>query len=94
MRPDALLMEAGGVSAKLTPVESRLLAVMLASPGRGWTRAQLVARVMGGDFDGNDRTIDVHIKNLRRKLDTLPQDAALPRIETAHGLGYRLICVA
>jgi DNA-binding response OmpR family regulator len=92
LRPDALLMGAGGVSAKLTPVESRLLAVMLATPGRGWTRAQLVARVMGDDFDGNDRTIDVHIKNLRRKLDTLPQDAALPRIETAHGLGYRLTC--
>lgn len=94
VRPDALLMEAGGVSAKLTPVEARLMAVMLASPGRGWTRAQLVARVRGEDFDGNERTIDVHIKNLRRKLETLPQGAALPRIETAHGLGYRLTCEA
>lgn len=92
LRPDTLLMEAGGVSAKLTPVESRLLATMLGAPGRGWTRAQLVARVMGDDFDGNDRTIDVHVKNVRRKLDTLPQGATLPRIETAHGLGYRLIC--
>lgn len=94
LRPDALLMEAGGVAAKLTPVECRLLTAMAGSPGRGWTRAQLVARVMGDDFDGNDRTIDVHIKNLRRKLDTLPQDVTLPRIETAHGLGYRLICEA
>jgi DNA-binding response OmpR family regulator len=67
---------------------------MLSSPGRGWTRAQLVARVMGDDFDGHERTIDVHIKNLRRKLETLPQNAALPRIETAHGLGYRLTCEA
>lgn len=94
LRPGALLMDAGGVSARLTPVESRLLTVMLTTPGRGWTRAQLVARVMGDDFDGNDRTIDVHIKNLRRKLETLPQGAALPRIETAHGLGYRLTCEA
>lgn len=94
LRPDALLIEAGGVAAKVTPVESRLLAAMLGAPGRGWTRAQLVARVMGDDFDGNERTIDVHIKNLRRKLDTLPQDVALPRIETAHGLGYRLTCEA
>jgi DNA-binding response OmpR family regulator len=92
LRLDALMMEAAGISMKLTPVESRLLAAMLGSPGRGWTRGQLVARVMGDDFDGNDRTIDVHIKNLRRKLDTLPQDATLPRIETAHGLGYRLTC--
>jgi DNA-binding response OmpR family regulator len=94
LRPDALLMHAGGVSAKVTPVECRLLAVLLASPGRGWTRAQLVARVRGADFDGNDRTIDVHIKNLRRKLESLPQDGTLPRIETAHGLGYRLTCEA
>jgi DNA-binding response OmpR family regulator len=94
LRPDALVAEAGGQVAKLTPVESRLLAVMLVSPGRGWTRAQLVARVMGDDFDGSERTIDVHIKNLRRKLDTLPASAALPRIETAHGLGYRLTCEA
>jgi two-component system alkaline phosphatase synthesis response regulator PhoP len=94
LRPDALLMDAGGVSAKVTPVECRLLAVLLASPGRGWTRAQLVARVRGEDFDGNDRTIDVHIKNLRRKLESLPQAATLPRIETAHGLGYRLTCEA
>jgi DNA-binding response OmpR family regulator len=92
LRPDALLMEAGAISVKLTPVESRLMAVMLGAAGRGWTRAQLVARAMGDDFDGHERTIDVHIKNLRRKLDTLPQDAALPRIETAHGLGYRLTC--
>jgi DNA-binding response OmpR family regulator len=93
-RPDALVLESGGHSAKVTPVESRLLAAMLTSPGRGWTRAQLVARALGDDFEGNDRTIDVHIKNLRRKLDALPQTAALPRIETAHGLGYRLTCEA
>jgi DNA-binding response OmpR family regulator len=92
LRTDALLMEAGDTVVKLTPVESRLLAAMLGAPGRGWTRTQLVARVMGNDFDGNDRTIDVHIKNLRRKLDVLPQTSALPRIETAHGLGYRLTC--
>jgi len=92
LRPDALVMEVGATSVKLTPVESRLLAVMLGVPGRGWTRAQLVARVMGHDFDGNERTIDVHVKNVRRKLDGLPQTPTLPRIETAHGLGYRLTC--
>jgi len=92
LRPGALLMEVGSTAVKLTPVECRLLAVMVATPGRGWTRTQLVARVMGSDFDGNDRTIDVHVKNVRRKLEALPQTPALPRIETAHGLGYRLTC--
>lgn len=94
LRPDVLLVEAGGATAKLTPVECRLLAALLGAPGRGWTRAQLVTRVMGDEAEGNDRTIDVHIKNLRRKLDTLPQDVTLPRIETVHGLGYRLTCEA
>ncbi len=92
LRPDALLMEAGGQCVRLTPIEARLLGVLMTSPGRGWTRAQLVARVLGDDFDGKERTIDVHVKNVRRKLETLPQHESLPQIETAHGVGYRLTC--
>lgn len=94
LRPDALIVEAGSVTVKLTPVEARLLGVMMAAAGRGWTRAQLVARVLGDDYEGNERTIDVHIKNVRRKLETLPDGLVLPRIDTAHGVGYRLICEA
>lgn len=94
LRPDALVMEAGSASVKLTSVETRLLATMMASPGRGWTRAQLLARVFGEDYDGTERTIDAHVKNVRKKLDLLPAQADLPRIETAHGLGYRLTCEA
>jgi DNA-binding response OmpR family regulator len=94
LRSDALLMEAGTVSVKLTPVEARLLGVLMTSVNRGWTRAQLVARVLGEDFAGNERTIDAHIKNVRRKLEALPGGLRLPTIETAHGLGYRLTCEA
>lgn len=92
LRPDALLIEAGSATVKLTPVEARLLGALMASAGRGWTRAQLVARVLGDDYEGNERTIDVHIKNVRRKLEALPEGLVLPRIETAHGVGYRLTC--
>lgn len=93
LRTDAMTLHAGGADVRLTPVESRLLATLFAAPGRTWTRAQLVTRVFGDTYDGTERTIDVHIKNVRRKLDGLPcDDAGRPRIETAHGVGYRLTC--
>lgn len=95
LRTDAMTLRAGDADVRLTPVESRLLAILFGAPGRTWTRAQLVARVFGDTYDGTERTIDVHIKNVRRKLDGLPcGDAGRPRIKTAHGVGYRLTCEA
>lgn len=94
LRPTELQMEAAGHTAKLTPVEARLLATLMSAPERSWTRAQLVARVLGDGYDGHERTIDVHVKNLRRKLDQLPSTHPRPRIETTHGVGYRLTCEA
>src|SRR3972149_76149 len=70
----------------LTPTEFRLLATMARQPGRVYTRAQLVEAGMGYEFEGYDRTVDSHIKNLRRKLPT----QAGCRIVTVHGLGYKL----
>lgn len=77
-----------GRAVTLTPTEFRLLEAMARHPGRIFTRAELVARVFGPDYDGLDRTIDVHVTSLRRKLD--PQN---PRrfVGTAHGFGYRLV---
>jgi two-component system alkaline phosphatase synthesis response regulator PhoP len=69
----------------LTPTEFRLLEVMVRAPGRVFTREALVEQVFGGDFDGFDRTVDVHVKNLRRKIDR-----SRPHIETVFGVGYRL----
>jgi DNA-binding response OmpR family regulator len=76
-----------GKSIPLTPTEFRLLEVLAKSPGRVFTREQLLARAFGPDFDGMDRTIDVHITNLRRKIET---NGKHRYIVTVHGIGYRL----
>ncbi len=71
----------------LTPVEFKLLGVLAQEPGRTFTRAQLVEKVLGYDFDGFDRTIDVHVLNLRRKLEPDPSRPQL--IQTVYGAGYK-----
>ena len=71
----------------LTPSEFDLLAAFLSSPGRAFTRAELLDRLQGDAFDGYERTIDVHIRNLRTKLEPNPSK---PRyVETVYGVGYR-----
>ena len=53
-----------------------------------YSRFELINRVQGYDYDGYERTIDAHVKNLRRKIET---DAGKPRyVQTVHGVGYRL----
>lgn len=77
----------GGRLEAVTSTEFRLLSVLAGSPGRVFSRSELVARVFGPDYDGFDRTIDAHITNLRKKLES----GSEPRyILTVHGLGYRL----
>ena len=76
-----------GESVALTPTEFRLLEALAKSPGRVFTRDELVARAFGPDFDGIDRTIDVHITNLRRKIE---KGGEHRYILTVHGVGYRL----
>jgi len=77
-----------GRSLNLTAVEFKLLGVLIKEPGRVFSRAQLIEKALGYDFDGFDRTIDVHILNLRRKLEP---DPSHPRyIKTVYGAGYKL----
>jgi DNA-binding response OmpR family regulator len=72
----------------LTTVEFKLLGVLAREPGRVFSRAQLIEKALGYGFDGFDRTIDVHILNLRRKLEPDPKR---PRyIKTVYGAGYKL----
>ncbi len=71
----------------LTPSEFDLLATLMATPGRVFSRFELLDRVQGTAFEGYERTIDVHVKNLRAKLEADPKE---PRyIETVYGVGYR-----
>ena len=72
---------------QLTPVEFKLLGVFAREPGRTFSRAQLIEKVFGYDFDGFDRTIDVHILNLRRKLE--PDSSRSKYITTVYGAGYK-----
>ncbi|MCP4138872.1 MAG: response regulator transcription factor [Chloroflexi bacterium] len=74
-------------SVTLTPSEFDLLAALMESPGRVYSRADLLIKLQGTTFEGVERTIDVHIRNLRTKIEA---DPANPRyIETVFGIGYR-----
>lgn len=76
-----------GEEVDLTASEFKLLVTLARYPGRVYTRMELVERVLGYDFEGYERTIDSHIKNLRAKLDDDPRN---PRwLFTVHGVGYR-----
>jgi DNA-binding response OmpR family regulator len=73
----------------LTSVEFKLLGVLAKEPGRVFSRASLIEEALGYDFEGFDRTIDVHILNLRRKLEP---DPSHPRyIMTVYGVGYKFV---
>ena len=76
-----------GKPIELTATEFDLLRVLAEAPGRPFTRSQLVERVYDVAFAGYDRTVDAHIKNLRRKIEPDPHD---PRyIQTIYGVGYK-----
>lgn len=76
-----------GKPVNLTPSEFDLLAALMEAPGRVFSRADLLIKLQGGSFEGIERTIDVHVRNLRTKLEP---DPANPRyIETVFGVGYR-----
>jgi DNA-binding response OmpR family regulator len=77
----------GGHSVDLTPTEFDLLATFLSAPGRAFTRLELLDRVLGTSFDGYERTVDAHVKNLRAKIE--PDPAHPAHIETVYGIGYR-----
>jgi DNA-binding response OmpR family regulator len=75
-----------GRRLELTPTEWGLLTALAATPGRAYSRYELVNQVRGYEFPGYERTIDSHVKNLRRKLG--PDGARI--VETVLGVGYRL----
>jgi DNA-binding response OmpR family regulator len=77
-----------GASVALTPTEWGLLLALATVPGRVYSRLELINRVRGYEFEGYERSVDSHVKNLRRKIEADPAD---PRIvQTVLGGGYRL----
>ena len=80
-------VEKNGQKVDLTPIEFKLLLALASYPGRVYSRLELVSKVQGYDFEGYERTIDTHIKNLRQKVE---EDAAKPQmIKTVFGVGYK-----
>jgi DNA-binding response OmpR family regulator len=77
----------GARMVDLTPSEFDLLAALMSAPGRAFSRLELLDRLQGAAYEGYERTIDVHIKNLRAKIEP---DPSKPRyVETVYGVGYR-----
>ncbi len=77
-----------GNELDLTATEFKILELLASNPGRVFSRLQIVEHVQGYAFAGYDRTIDAHIKNLRRKLADNPKEAQM--IQTVYGVGYKL----
>lgn len=77
----------GERSVELTPLEFELLAVLMAAPGRVFSRLNLLDRLQGSAYEGYERTIDYHVRNLRTKIEP---DPSHPRyVQTVFGVGYR-----
>jgi two-component system alkaline phosphatase synthesis response regulator PhoP len=77
-----------GRPVHLTRTEFKLLQVLAENPGRTFTRLELIEKALGYGYEGLERSVDSHVKNLRRKLDDANSGNAL--IETVFGVGYRL----
>ena len=85
---DAHTVNIAGEKKDLTPAEFKILQVLGEQPGRVYSRLQLLEAYQGNAYEGYERTIDAHIKNLRAKLEVDPKN---PRyIETEFGVGYRM----
>jgi two-component system, OmpR family, alkaline phosphatase synthesis response regulator PhoP len=76
-----------GEEVRMTPTEFRILAVLAREPGRVFSRSQLVEKALGYDYDGMERTVDVYVLKLRRKIERDPNHPEY--IRTVYGMGYR-----
>ncbi len=86
---DSYTVKYRGETVPLTAAEFKLLSVMARNPGRVFTRLQLMDSAFGETYEGYDRTIDVHIKNIRQKLGKFSGDNDNPLV-TVRGVGYKL----
>jgi DNA-binding response OmpR family regulator len=77
----------GSRNVELTPSEFTILATLMAAPGQVFSRLDLLDRVSGEAYEGYERTIDVHIRNLRTKIEADPRNPVY--VDTVYGMGYR-----
>ncbi len=77
-----------GRSVDLTPSEFEILRTLMHEPGRVFTRLQLLEAATGEAYEGYERTIDTHIKNMRRKIE--PDSSSPTYLLTVHGVGYKM----
>jgi two-component system alkaline phosphatase synthesis response regulator PhoP len=82
-------VKVNGRSVDLTPTEFGLLQTLMENPGFVFTRSELIEHGLGQAYIGMDRTLDSHIKNLRRKIEPDPKNPTF--IQTVYGIGYRLV---
>jgi len=78
-----------GHPVTLTPTEFKILTVLAGSPGRVFTRGELVENSLGYQFEGYERSIDAHIKNIRQKIEDEPRNPLF--VSTVYGVGYKFI---
>lgn len=83
------LVQVCGDYVNLTPSEFDILAALMAAPGRAYTRLDLLDLLQGTAYEGYERTIDVHIRNLRTKIEQNPREPHY--VETVYGIGYRFM---
>jgi len=76
-----------GVNISLSPTEFKLLSLLAKNPSKVFSREEIITKVLGFDYDGYDRTIDVHIKNIRHKIE----DQSTSYIKTVYGIGYKFL---
>lgn len=82
-------VQVDGRSVELTPTEFDLLKTLMENPGHAFTRLALIEQGLGYSYEGIERTLDSHIRNLRRKIESDPSDPAY--IKTVFGVGYRML---
>ncbi|HEX6483284.1 MAG TPA: response regulator transcription factor [Ktedonobacteraceae bacterium] len=76
-----------GKLVDLTPKEFKILETLMREPGRVFSRLELVKRVFGMDYEGFERTVDVHVMNLRKKIEPHPNEPVY--LQTVYGVGYK-----
>jgi len=85
--PRSYEVKKNGLSLTMTPTEFKILAVLSHAPGRVFTRGEMVENALGYQFEGYERSVDAHIKNIRQKIEDDPKSPVF--IQTVYGVGYK-----